>query len=444
MQKVLILGAGLISRPVVRYLLELGGVQVTQASRTVGKAEAMIEAHPDGRAIALDMDEPGAETALDRMVAETDLAVSLLPYTHHVRVAEACLRHRVHLVTTSYVSEAMADLDGAARERGILILNECGLDPGIDHMSAMRVIHDVETRGGRILSFRSTTGALPSHEANTNPLGYKFSWSPRGVLLASRNAATWLENGSVTTVPGSRLFEHYRFQDVPGVGTFENYPNRDALPYRDLYGLGEARTVYRGTFRMAGWCETLRCIAALGWLETEPVEGFSGNTYGDLTRHRVGAAPEDDLAEATARFLGFPLYAAALKRLEWLGLLGDEVLPAGTTDPLTWLNTLLLRRLPMDSTERDMVVMVHEFHAALPDGRRERITATLLDYGQPGGDTSVARTVALPAAIAARLILEGRIGERGVRIPVEPEFYVPILEELERLGIRFSEHREGA
>ncbi len=444
MRKVLILGAGLIARPVVRYLLELGGLEVTQASRTVEKIRTIIEDHASGRAVALDVDAPGGGAAMDRMVAESDLVVSLLPYTHHVQVAEACLRHGVHLLTTSYVSEAMAGLDGRARDRGILLLNECGLDPGIDHMSAMRVIHAVEDRGGRIVSFRSTTGALPSHEANTNPFGYKFSWSPRGVLLASRNAASWLEDGAAVTVPGDRLFEHYRFQDIPGIGTFENYPNRDALPYKELYGLETAETVYRGTFRMVGWCETLRCVAALGWLSTDPVEGFTGATYGDLTRHRVGAAPDEDLVGATARFLGLPHYATALKRLHWLGLLGGAPLSRGTSDPLTWLNDLMLGKMPMDPGERDMVVMVHEFEVAFPGGRKELITSTLLDYGHPGGDTSVARTVALPAAIAARLVLDGRIAELGVRIPVEREFYVPILEELENMDIRFVERAAEA
>ena len=343
------------------------------------------------------------------------------------------------MLTTSYVSPAMRALEPKVRDAGIVILNECGLDPGIDHMSAMRVIHHVENSGGNVVSFRSTTGALPAHESSNNPFGYKFSWSPRGVLLASRNAAKWLENGSVIEVPGERLFENYRLQDVPGAGTFENYPNRDSLPYRDVYGLKDARTVYRGTFRMSGWCETLRSIAALGWLQDQPLSGFSGTTYAELTARLIGASSTIGLAEAVSARLKFPPFAATIKRLEWLGLFSERALPAGANDPLTYLNIAMLERLSMQPGDRDMVIMHHEFEADFEDGTRERLTSTLLDYGIAGGDTSVARTVALPAAIAVRMILEGKIRRTGVFIPVEPGIYDPILNELESQGIRFQE-----
>jgi saccharopine dehydrogenase-like NADP-dependent oxidoreductase len=438
MQKVLILGAGLICRPIVRYLLESGNTEVTQATRTVDKARTMIGGHPHGQAVALDVTQSDAASRLNELVAKTDLAVSLLPYTYHPMVAEACIQHRKNMLTTSYVSPAMRALEPRVKQAGIVVLNEAGLDPGIDHMSAMRVIHGVEKRGGKVTSFRSTTGALPAHDSSNNPFGYKFSWSPRGVLLASRNAAKWLEDGSVVEIPGELLFENYRLQDVPGAGTFENYPNRDSLPYKEVYGLKDARTVYRGTYRMPGWCETLRSIVALGWLKDEPVPNFSRRTYRDMTAHLIGASTSG-LTESVARKLGFPTYAAAIKRLEWLGLIGDEPLPPNAKDPLTQLNAIMLKRLSMNPNDRDMVVMHHEFTAELPGGSTERLTSTLLDYGIPGGDTSVARTVALPAAIAAKMILAGRIKTPGVFIPVEPSIYEPILNELETLGIRFHE-----
>lgn len=439
MKKVLILGAGLICRPIVRYLLESGNVRVTQATRTLDKAKAMIAGHANGRAVALDVTQPDSNQRLDELIRETDLAVSLLPYAHHVQVAEICIKHRKSMLTTSYVSPAMRALEPKVREAGIVILNECGLDPGIDHMSAMKVIHEVKGKGGKVVSFRSTTGALPAHDSSNNPFGYKFSWSPRGVLLASRNAAKWLENGSVVEIPGEKLFENYRLQDVPGAGTFENYPNRDSIPYKDVYGLKDAQTVYRGTYRMAGWCETLRSIVALGWLRDIPVEGFAGKTYADLTARLIGVSSTKNLADAAAGFLKFPNYAAAIKRLEWLGLFSDEPLPANANDPLTYLNVLMLRKLSMQPKDRDMVVMHHEFIAEYSGGKKEQITSTLLDYGIPGGDTSVARTVALPAAIAVRMILEGKIRQPGVFIPVEPAIYEPILAELAELGIRFNE-----
>jgi len=437
MRKTLILGAGLICRPIIRHLLESGNVEVTQATRTVSKAHEMIAGHPHGRAVALDVTAGGAADRLDELVRETDLAISLLPYMYHPMVAEACIRHRKNMLTTSYVSPAMCALEPRVKQAGIVILNEVGLDPGIDHMSAMRVIHHVSKRGGQVRSFRSTTGALPAHESSNNPFGYKFSWSPRGVLLASRNAAKWLENGSIVEIPGERLFENYRLQDVPGAGTFENYPNRDSLPYKEIYGLNTARTVYRGTYRMPGWCETLRSIVALGWLRDEPVK-FAGRTYRDMTAHLIGAGTTD-LLQAVPGKLGFPPYAAAIKRLEWLGLFDDEPLPSNANDPLTYLNLLMLSKLSMQPGDRDMVVMHHEFTVEFSSGKTERITSTLLDYGIPGGDTSVARTVALPAAIAAKMILNGQIQNPGIYVPVESSIYQPILNELETLGITFRE-----
>jgi saccharopine dehydrogenase-like NADP-dependent oxidoreductase len=440
MSRVLILGAGLICRPIVRYLLECGDVEVTQATRTVEKAHSMIAGHVHGKAVSLDVTQENAPARLEELVLNTDLAISLLPYSYHPMVADACIRHRKNMLTTSYVSPAMRAFEPRVKEAGIVILNEVGLDPGIDHMSTMRVIHDVTNRGGKVTSFRSTTGALPAHDSSNNPFGYKFSWSPRGVLLASRNAAKWLEDGSVVEVPGERLFENYRLQDVPGAGTFENYPNRDSIPYKEIYGLTHAKTVYRGTYRMPGWCETLRSIVALGWLQDTPVSGFSGKTYGDLTAHLLGGA-SNDLPRSVSRKLGFPVYAAAVKRLEWLGLFSQDPLPAGASDPLTYLNILMLKKLSMSETDKDMVIMHHEFTAEFPGGRKERLTSTLLDYGVPGGDTSVARTVALPAAIAAKMILDGKIKMPGVFIPVEPAIYEPILNQLETLGIKFHEAR---
>ena len=438
MKLILVLGAGMVSRPMIRYLLDQPNYHVIMASRTVSKAEQMIDGHPQGEAISLDVND---DKKVEDLISKADVVVSLLPYTYHVKVAEMCIQHKKQMITTSYVSDAMRALDQKAKTAGILILNECGLDPGIDHMSAMRIIHEVEKKNGKVISFKSTTGALPAHEANNNPFGYKFSWSPRGVLLASRNAAKWLENDKEISIPGEQLFENYLIQDVKGTGAFENYPNRNSIPYKEIYGLKHAQTVYRGTFRMTGWCETIRAIVALGWLSEEPLKGFTGKTYGDLTRHLIGAKPKDDLPKMTAKYLGLKPYAAILKRLQWLGLFGDEPLPEDKNNPLDYLNVLTLQKMSMGPHERDMVVMHHEFIAEYKT-KKEYITSTLVDYGIPDGDTSVARTVALPAAIAVKMILNKQITLTGVHIPVIPEIYNPILDELEGLGITFKEKTE--
>jgi saccharopine dehydrogenase-like NADP-dependent oxidoreductase len=435
MSTILVLGAGMVSRPMIRYLLDQPNYHVMMASRTVSKAEQMIDGHPQGTAFSLDVND---DKKVEELIRKADVVVSLLPYTYHVKVAEMCIRHKKQMVTTSYVSDAMRALDEKARAAGILILNECGLDPGIDHMSAMRIIHDIENKQGKVVSFKSTTGALPSHEANTNPFGYKFSWSPRGVLLASRNSARWLENGKELSVPGDELFEHYYLQDVEGVGTFENYPNRNSIPYKDIYGLKHARTVYRGTFRLTGWCETLRAISGLGWLSEQLPDGFTGKTYGDLTRHFIGAKSHEDLPKKTSEYLGLRTYSAVIKRLTWLGLFGDSPLPEDKETPLDYLNVLTLQKMSLPKNERDMVVMHHEFIAEYPS-KKEYVTSTLIDYGLPDGDTSVARTVALPAALAVKMILDKRITLTGVHIPVIPEIYNPLLDELEKLGVKFTE-----
>jgi saccharopine dehydrogenase-like NADP-dependent oxidoreductase len=438
MSNVLVLGAGMVARPLVRYLLE-NEIHVTMATRTIGKAEKILEGHPKGTAELLDVENSEHIIKLEELVTSADLVVSILPYIHHVMVAELCIKHQKNMVTTSYVSDAMRALDQQAKDAGIIIVNESGLDPGIDHMSAMRIIHKVAENKGKVVSFKSTTGALPSHEANTNPFGYKFSWSPKGVLLASRNAAKWLQDGNNISIPGEQLFENYYIQDVPGVGSFENYPNRNSLPYKDIYGLADARTVYRGTFRNVGWCETLRNIVALGFLSDEPVEGFSGTTYGDLTRKLIGADSTEDLPKTTASFLNLKPYSAIIKRLEWLGLFSDNPLPTDKNNPLDYLNVLTLEKMSMNNDDRDMVVMLHEFVAEYPD-RKEYITSTLVDRGIPGGDTSVARTVSIPAAIAVKLVLQGKIDLKGVHIPIKPEIYNPILDELEGHDIKFKEN----
>ena len=436
LKKILVLGAGMVSKPMIDYFFKKTDFHVIMASRTVSKAEKIINKNPNGKAIALDVKN---EEQLEQLIKDADLTVSLLPYIFHVKVAKICIKHQKPMVTTSYVSDEMKKLDETAKKTGILILNECGLDPGIDHMSAMRVIHKVEEKGGKVKSFKSSTGALPSHEANNNPFGYKFSWAPRGVLLASKNPSQWLENGQIKKYPGEQLFENYYIQDVEGVGSFENYPNRDSVPYKEIYGLKDAETVYRGTFRMTGWCETMRKIVQIGWLDDKPLEGFTGSSYADLTRCLVKAKPNVDLIKVTAEKLDLKLYSTVIKRMQWLGLFDEHVkLPEDKDNPLDYLNMLTLEKMLLKKDERDMIVMHHEFIAEYPD-KKVYITSTLVDYGIPNGDSAISRTVSIPAAIAVKMIIDGKIKQTGVHIPVKPEIYNPILDELETMNIKFIE-----
>jgi len=439
MKKVLVFGAGLVARPLVQYLLDQAGFQVTVASRTVSKAEALVGDHPQGKAVAFDITKD--EDALGDLVAGADLAVSLLPYIYHVQVAEQCVAHKKHLVTTSYVSEEMRALDGAAQEAGVILLNEIGLDPGIDHMSAKRVINRVHEAGGEIKSFHSYCGGLPAPDANDNPLGYKFSWSPRGVVLAGRNAARYKEHGHVVDVPNARLFATHYLTWVEGLGDFEAYPNRNSLPYVEVYDIPETDTMYRGTLRNLGWCDAMQKLNQLGYFSLDERSDLPGKTFRQVMAELIGKQDTPELKADLAAFLNLSPNCGVMMTLEWLGLLSD--------DPVSDKNTLLdvladqmLVKMPYREGERDMVILVHEFVAAYPD-RREGISSTLVDFGIPGGETAMARTVGLPAAIGARMILDGKITLTGVHIPVLPGIYEPVLEELERLGITCEEKAEA-
>jgi saccharopine dehydrogenase-like NADP-dependent oxidoreductase len=434
MKEVLVFGAGLVAGPLVHYLLD-HGYRVKVASRTLSKAQSLVEDHPDGEAIAFDIAQD--EGMLDDLVAEADLAVSLLPYIYHVQVAEACIENRRPLVTTSYVNDEMEALDDDARKAGVILLNEIGLDPGIDHMSAMRIIDRIHNKDGDVKAFRSFCGGLPAPEANDNPLGYKFSWSPRGVVLAGRNDARYLQNGRVVEVPNDRLFATHYVTWVEGLGDFEAYPNRNSLPYIERYGIEETDTMYRGTLRNLGWCDAMQKLNALGYFSLEERPNLPGKTFRQVMRERVGMETDDDLRVNLARQLNVAPNSGVIMALDWLGLLEDEPVPDRTT-LLDVLAARMLQKMPYREGERDMVVLVHEFVAAYDD-EEESITSTLVDYGVPDGNTAMARTVGTPAAAGARMILEGEIDLTGVQIPVVPEIYEPVLEELERLGIGFEE-----
>jgi saccharopine dehydrogenase (NADP+, L-glutamate forming) len=441
MKRVIVFGAGLVTKPLVRYLLT-HGFQVTVASRTLSKAEALVSDHPQGEAIAFDITKDG--DALGDLVAGADLSISLLPYIYHVQVAEQCIQCRRQLVTTSYVSDVMRALDDAAQEAGVILLNEMGLDPGIDHMSAKRVIDQVHDAGGEIKSFRSFCGGLPAPDANDNPLGYKFSWSPRGVVLAGRNDARYQENGHIVEVPNARLFATHFLTWVEGLGDLEAYPNRDSLPYIDIYGIPETNTMYRGTLRNVGWCDVLQKLNELGYFGLDERDDLTGKTFRQVMAelvHEGGTYSADNLEADLAAFLNVSPNSGVIMAIEWLGLLDNAPVSSQATTLLDVLADQMLFKMSYREGERDMVVLVHEFSAVYPD-RKERITSTLIDYGIPGGDSSMARTVGLPAAIATRMILNGGINLTGVHIPVLPRIYQPVLKELGQLDIACVEKTE--
>ncbi|MBN1947496.1 MAG: saccharopine dehydrogenase NADP-binding domain-containing protein [Bradymonadales bacterium] len=433
-KRILVLGAGLVSRPLVSYFLERPGHRVTMASRTVSKAQAIIGDHPKGEARALNVNDIEAVEAL---VAEHDLAVSLLPADRHVEVARLCLKHGKHMATTSYIRPEMRALDGEAKEKGLTFLNECGVDPGIDHMSAMRIFDRVWDRGGKVVSFKSYCGGLPAPEANDNPLGYKFSWAPRGVLVAARNSAVYLWEGKEVHVPGPQLFTDMHQVEVAGAGVFESYPNRDSLSYIETYGLHGISTMYRGTLRNLGHCARWKAWVDLGLFEVESRQ-LADRTYAGLLRSLLQADKGTDLRLVVAEKLGMPVDADPIRTLEWLGFFGEDPIPQGVDTPLDALAAAMLERMQYRPGERDMLVMHHDVISQFED-HREQTIMDFVDFGIPHKDSSMARTVTLPCAIGARLILEGTVQDRGVLAPVLSSLYQPILAELETLDIRCVE-----
>lgn len=423
----------MVVKPMVEYLLE-NRFKLKIASPMKERADEMINGHPFGSSVDWSMDDP--ET-LDRLVAEHDITVSLLPYKFHSEVAKVCLKHHRPLVTTSYVQPEMQTLDSDARKAGILFLNEIGLDPGIDHMSAMRIIDHIHHKGGMVDKFYSICGALPAPEAADNPLKYKFSWSPKGVVLASRNSALYLKNGKRIFIEPKDLFKDRFELDFPDAGKFEVYPNRDSISYINIYGIPEAGTIYRGTFRYKGWCETLDAMKSLNMLDDTPKD-YSGISYAGFIAERAQLT-ENNIRKQLSGKLEFAGNSITLKAFDWLGFFDEKPMGYFNTTPFEITSDLMIRKMMLSDEERDMVILQHVFLASFPDGKKEVIKSSMLDFGSPATNTSIARTVALPAAIAVKMILEGKINLSGVYRPVVPEIYNPVLNELEKLNIQMRE-----
>jgi len=438
-RNILVLGAGLISPPLVRYLLARTPHRVVVAAKEFGRVREVLEQYPRGRLVELDA---GAPEAVASLVREADLVVSLLPAPLTPRVAELAIEKRIPLINTSYASDELRALDASARNAGVLVLAECGLDPGIDHMSAMREIRRVHSLGGRAIGLISAAGGFPAADSADNPWGYKFSWSPRAAFMAARSSARYRRGGEVVELSPAELFSHTWSWEVPGHGVFEMYANRDSLRYDEIYGLDGIPGIFRGTLRRPGWCETLAAVVSLGLLEADEIDLAPGTSFADLTARRLppGAG---SLVERVAAHLGTGPDSPLVARLEWAGLLSDRPLGASRAAPLDLLVRRLGGLMSYRPGERDMVLLEHRLEAEFPDRHTEELSLRLVTTGEPWGDSAMARTASLPAAVAARLVLSGRIEARGVQIPVLPEIYLPVLNELEELGLHFEERRRS-
>lgn len=422
----------MVAKPIAEYILD-NNIELTIASRTVEKAVRLIGNRANGKAVSWTVDD---FTTLEQMVSGHDLVISLLPYLYHVTVAKLCIQYKKNMVTTSYVSPEMRELDEEARNAGIIILNEIGVDPGFDHMTAMRVIDKVKSNGGKIKEFYSICGALAAPEEADNPFRYKFSWSPKGVLMAGNNGAKYLKNGEIVEILPENLFKNPLKIEFPEVGEMEVYPNRNSLAYIKIYNIPEVETMYRGTFRYPSWCRIMDRMKSLGLLSAE-IQNFEGKTLKEVVAEKLDVYPKNVKEKVVGR-LKLELDGPAITAIDWLGYFSND--KVGITEGSAFDITagLMLKKMMLPEGARDMVIMQHSFLIENANGQNEVVICRLLDFAKDG-DTSISRTVALPAAIAVKLILNGEITDRGVQIPVTKTIYEPVLNELEKLGIVMTE-----
>jgi saccharopine dehydrogenase-like NADP-dependent oxidoreductase len=438
MPHVLLLGAGRSATVLISYLFAQAityNWQVTVADLTVDHVPKPPAKQL--RVISLNIQD---ESRLSQEVAGADLVISLLAAPLHPLVARMCLNLRKNLVTASYVTPEMLALHQDAQKAGLLFLMEAGLDPGIDHLSAMALLNKIRRVGGEIISFKSYTGGLVSPASDNNPWHYKFTWNPRNVVLAGQSTAKYLENGRYKFIPYHQLFNRTQPLVVTSLGAFDGYANRDSLLYQEPYGLQNVQTLIRGTLRSRGFCQAWHLLVQLGLTDDSYVLPETEKlTYRQFLFSFLppAPAPAPDWLNQVALYLNIPPENEALVLLRWLEF-AEEPIGLAQATPAQVLEKLLLQKWPLEPHDKDMVVMQHLVTYKL-NKQQKQITSSLVVMGEDSQRTAMAKTVGLPVGMAAKLILQGKIKKTGVVIPTQATFYEPILAELETYGITFTE-----
>jgi saccharopine dehydrogenase-like NADP-dependent oxidoreductase len=438
MQTILILGAGLSSTSLIKYFLDHSGNQwkVRVGDYYLEKARHKIQDHPNGEAFSFDINQ--AEQRKEEIV-KADIVISLLPARMHHLVAEACVEIGKNMVTASYLSPTIKALDSEARKKGIILMSECGVDPGIDHMSAMQMINRIITEGGELLAFESSTGGLVAPGFENNPWQYKFTWNPRNVVLAGKEGARFLHNRKFKYIPYHKVFRRIETIQVPNLGAFEVYGNRDSLTYRETYGLHNLQTMFRGTIRRPGYCEAWDTFVQLGATDdTYIMEDTENMTYREFINSFMAYQTDIPIETKLSRYLGFSEDSRMMERLKWLGIFENKKIGVPGLTPAKVLQKILEEKWMLESEDKDMIVMQHQFDF-LQDGEHIKRYATMVYVGQDTKHTAMSMTVGLPLAMTARRILEGGYAETGVQLPIHPEIYNPVLAELKKYHISFEE-----
>lgn len=440
MHNILLVGAGRSSSSLISYLLTIcrdkkWHLVVGDVSQEA--AFAKTKGDPFSKAITFDVNN---SDQCELEVKKCNLVISLLPPHLHHLIAVECIKQKKHFITASYLTPEIQALHEEAINSGVLMLNECGLDPGIDHMSAMEVINRLKADGCELSAFRSYTGGLVAPESNDNPWGYKFSWNPRNVIVAGQGTARYIRDGEYKYLPYNRLFTDIESIHVDGVGSFDGYANRDSLAYRHHYNIENIPTLLRGTLRQSGYCRAWDVFVKLGLTDDSfKVEHSEKLTYAQLIKAFLpGNAKSDKLIESVARLCGLPVDGEAMSKVIWTGIFEEEIIGLSDASPAMILQHLLEQKWKLQPHDKDMIVMQHQFEF-LKNGKKQKLISSLVVKGDDQIYTAMAKTVGLPLGIAAKLILEGKIKLTGVHIPVVKEIYEPILKELVEFNIIFVE-----
>lgn len=435
MEKILVLGAGMMAKPLIRYFIEKGKYVIV-ADMDSKKEQSLIPDKGSGRFEQLDVKD---RQKLRELIKEGDITISLLPWKLHWLPGKECLDLNKNFVTASYVGTDMKQAASQIEEKGLLFLNEVGLDPGLDHIMILHTIDSIREQGGKVEELHTYGTSLPSFRNNNNPFHYKFSWSPKGFLLGGLRDAYYLENGEEKKVCGEKIFQQYWLKNFPELGDFEVFPNGNAKEYIELYHIPEVKTLRRNTLRHLDSCDIWENFKRLGLYDDTEEYDFTHITFEQILRQKTGAMPEEPILDAIANYLGIIRNSSFMKKIEWLGLLENRKLPIGKTTIMEGFCYLLQEKLQYEKGEKDLVILEQEFIVSYDNGKKQKITNSLIQEGVVDEESATSFLVAIPLAIAADLVLRKEIKGTGVKIPNEKAVYLPMIAELEKNGIHMCQ-----
>lgn len=438
-KKILVIGAGRTASNLIGYLqkqAEIQNWQITVADQSFELAKTRAGKNKFTKPLKFDAFN---ELQRDEEISVSDVVVSLLPESLHIHLVKDCLKYKVHLVTASYVSDKMNSFHEQAQKRNIILLNEMGLDPGIDHMETMRLISEIKRKGGELTSLKSYGGGLVADESNNNPWGYKITWNPMNVVTAGMASARYYRDGQLKVVPYNRLFLDTEIVEIPGVGKFESYPNRDSIKYKRIYHVPKIPNVYRGSLRRIGYCKAWNALVKLGITDNRYVIPDSDTlTYNDFISIYLNKKNGNSTREELQEFLGEKPNSKVMQKIEWLELLSDKKIKLKNGTPAEILLENLKQKWEFKKNDKDMVILQTEAEY-LVGKKKEKMISSLVVFGEDSNNTAMAATVGLPLGIGVNLILNNKIKERGVVIPIHAEIYKPALKELAEWGIKPEE-----